>query len=208
MRFCSISRCETTLELCQVCRRCSAPLSGAGKHNSTPLHLSTRRGRGEDEAESVFHYRQGDPTFPEGEGPKIIAHVCSDSGVWRGDVASALSRRWDEPECAYLTWAADGRWQDEGFGLGGLQMVPVSDDLQIANMIACRDREATEPGALLRYGALETCLHKLLRVALSQQASIHLPDIGADPAVADSARIDAMLRKMLHPVEASVYKRF
>lgn len=155
----------------------------------------------------MLHYRQGDATFPEGEGPKIIAHVCCDSGVWRGDFASALSRRWDSPERAYLKWAADGRWQDEGFGLGGLQMVPATDGLQIANMIACRDREDTELDTLLRYGALETCLHKLLRVALSQQASIHLPDIGADPAVADPSRIDAMLRKMLHPVEASVYKR-
>jgi hypothetical protein len=155
----------------------------------------------------MVHYRQGDATFPEGEGPKLIAHVCGDSGVWRGDFASALSLRWLQPEQAYQKWAAEGSWQDEGFGLGGLQIVSISEDLQVANIIACRDREATGPGSpLLSYGALETCLHKLLRVALTHQSSIHLPDIGADPSVSDPARIDAVLRKMLHPVKAVIYR--
>lgn len=154
----------------------------------------------------MLHYRQGDPTFTEEEGPKIIAHVCGDSGLWQGGFASAISQRWPEAESAYREWASTGSWQDEGFGLGGLQLVPVEVDVRVANMIARRDQEPAGEAPSLRYGALETCLHKLLRAALADQASIHLPRLGAGSTGADPTRIDAMLRKMLHPVEAVVYE--
>lgn len=141
--------------------------------------------------------RTGEATDPEGPGAKIIAHVGSDSAVWGGSFASTLSERWPEPELAYRQWAEQGRWQDEGFGLGGLQVVPVTADIQVATMIARREGGATP----LRYGALETCLHKLLRIALEAEASLHLPCIDGG----DWGRVEAMLRKMLHPLDVVVY---
>ena len=42
-------------------------------------------------------YTTGDATAPEGDGPKIIVHVCNDVGGWGRGFVMAISKRWPEP---------------------------------------------------------------------------------------------------------------
>lgn len=151
----------------------------------------------------MLSYRSGDATYLETSGPAIIAHVCRDDGNWRGSFCESLSRRWAEPESAYLLWSKQGSWEDQGFALGGVQLVPVTKKIQVANMIARRDTEGSQA---LRYGALETCLHKVLRMALAAQACLHMPCLGTGSGGGDWERLEAMLFKMLHPVDVVIYQ--
>jgi O-acetyl-ADP-ribose deacetylase (regulator of RNase III) len=48
----------------------------------------------------------GDATAPEGDGAKIIAHVCNDIGAWGKGFVLALSRHWSAPEEAFRKWAS------------------------------------------------------------------------------------------------------
>mgnify|MGYP002351074259 FL=1 len=42
-------------------------------------------------------YLKGDATKPEGLGPRIIAHICNDVGLWGKGVVLAISKRWKLP---------------------------------------------------------------------------------------------------------------
>ncbi|MFA5505962.1 MAG: Appr-1-p processing protein [Vulcanimicrobiota bacterium] len=150
-------------------------------------------------------YRAGDVTTPVANGPAIIAQVCNDSGVWEGGLTTALSARWPEPERAYLKWYEDRLWEEEPFGLGALQTVRVGPLLQVSSIVAEHGLLPHEGVPPIRYGALETALHKLLRVALKDNSSIHIPRIGTGSAGGDWARIERLLAKMLHPVELNIY---
>ncbi len=49
-------------------------------------------------------YVVGDATALQGEGPKIIAHVCNDAGGWGKGFVLPLARRWPQTRTAYKTW--------------------------------------------------------------------------------------------------------
>ncbi|MDB5329368.1 MAG: hypothetical protein JWP03_519 [Phycisphaerales bacterium] len=52
----------------------------------------------------AIHYLVGDATAPQGDGPRIIAHVCNDLGRWGRGFVLALSKRWHEPEARFRAW--------------------------------------------------------------------------------------------------------
>ena len=117
-----------------------------------------------------------------GQGVKMVLHLCGLGGVWTSQPSCAVARR------AFLEWHEQGQVGEEGFGLGGLQVVEVEPGVWAANLIVC-----SELGEV-RYGALETALHKLLRACLERGASVHLMrrhDLG------DWERIAWLFDKML-----------
>jgi len=59
-------------------------------------------------------YVVGDVTQPQGEGLKIVAHVCNDANGFGAGVAGAIARRWPEVKGAYHAWHAN----EENFSLG------------------------------------------------------------------------------------------
>lgn len=120
----------------------------------------------------------------------MIAHLCNDAAAW------TFSCPWEEPERAFHSWAREGVWQGEPFGLGGAQFVEVAAQLWMANLVA--EKQAVPP---LRYGALETCLDKLQGFARPRAASVHLPRLDCD----NWERVEALLRKMLSGLEVFVY---
>jgi DNA-binding CsgD family transcriptional regulator len=84
----------------------------------------------------MLTYVIGDATDPHTDGPKIIAHVCNDAGMWGAGFVVALSRRWTKPEALYRFW-----YQHRGehpFDLGRIQLVTIEPGLWVANMIAQR----------------------------------------------------------------------
>src|SRR5438105_2337926 len=103
-----------------------------------------------------LRFARGDATSPEGEGVKIIAHICNDIGAWGKGFVLALSRRWGKPEAAYRAWhAADG---EAGFGLGAVQFVQVEPSIWVANMVAQRGIKRGVSGPPIRYEAVGQCL--------------------------------------------------
>jgi len=111
-------------------------------------------------------------------GPQIIAHVCNENGIWSGDVANAIARKWPQARRAYLV-AYRNRMRGE-FGFGSVQFVnakiPHTDRIiRIANMIA-----QPAPQRLVRYRALRKCLIAIGNKAIKIRATVHLPKLRPD----------------------------
>lgn len=113
-------------------------------------------------------YVVGDATAPNGVGPRIIAHVCNDAGGWGKGFVVAVSRRWQEPEAAYRSWYREKAVND--FALGAVQLVPVGEDLFVANMIGQHGYRPSPGDPPIRYAAIGTAL-----AAVGEQAL----DLGA-----------------------------
>ena len=154
----------------------------------------------------VLEFRIGDATRPSVSGPALIAHICNDQGAWGKGFVMALSARWPEPEQAYRGWAKAGVWEDEPFGLGGVQAVAIPDtDLVVVNMISQHGLTFQKGVPPLRYGALETCLHKLQKLARGRGASVHMPRIGCGLAGGEWTRIEPLILKLLADFDVFVY---
>ncbi|SDH53403.1 O-acetyl-ADP-ribose deacetylase (regulator of RNase III), contains Macro domain [Actinokineospora alba] len=149
----------------------------------------------------------GDATAPEGSGPRVIAHICNDTGGWGKGFVLALSARWPEPEREYRRWYRERAGND--FALGATQFVEVEPGLRVANMVAQHGLRPTKAGPPIRYDALERCLNEVAAKAADLGASVHLPRIGAGLAGGDWDRIEAMIRDALaeHGVHGTVYLR-
>lgn len=76
---------------------------------------------------NTINYVIGDATAPEGDGPKIIVHVCNDIGAWGAGFVMALSRKWEAPEREYRALSK--------YRLGKVHLVAVEKNLHVANMI-------------------------------------------------------------------------
>ena len=123
-----------------------------------------------------IEYLVGDATTPNGVGPKIVAHVCNDAGGWGKGFVVAVSRRWGQPEAAYRSWYRERATND--FALGAVQLVPVAEDLFVANMIGQHGYRPSPGNPPVRYSAIETALTALGDMALDLGASVHMPRIG------------------------------
>jgi hypothetical protein len=140
-----------------------------------------------------------------GHEPFVVAHLCQGQDLWEGACKVWLASLWPVCRTAFLDWARAGSYQEEGFALGGVQAVPLQGGSLAVAMIALQaGPEGTTPR--LRYGALETCLHKLVRIALRAAAPVHIPQQEYRAAEASWDKVDALLRKMLAPVEVVVHR--
>jgi hypothetical protein len=105
-----------------------------------------------------INYVIGDATAPQGDGLKIIVHVCNDIGAWGAGFVLALTNKWSEPERMYRNWS----FSDKGYHLGAIQYVSVESDIIVCNLIGQHgignDRKGNPP---IRYGAIRTGLRKL-----------------------------------------------
>ena len=120
-----------------------------------------------------INYIKGDATRPVEDGNKIICHVCNDIGAWGAGFVLALSARWKEPEEAYREMSPEERM------LGTVMLVPVEDDISVANMIAQRGIGFDANGlAPIRYGAVRACLAAVNDIAFRTGATLHMPRIG------------------------------
>lgn len=151
---------------------------------------------------SDIQYLVGDATAPQGDGQKIIAHVCNDIDAWGSGFVVALSRRWEAPERRYRIWHDVG----DGFQLGAVQFVPVEEDVSVANMIAQHGiRKSGQPQPPIRYPALEQCLRLVAQRALERGASVHMPRIGCGRAGGSWSEVEPIIRRCLTDVGVPVF---
>ncbi|MFE1321383.1 macro domain-containing protein [Kitasatospora phosalacinea] len=146
-------------------------------------------------AETITYLR-GDATAPRGKGPRIIAHVCNDLGGWGRGFVLAISRRWPEPEAAFRRWHRERATND--FGLGALQLVQVTPQFWVANLVGQRGiRTARSTGVPVRYEAIDAALAKLAPEALRLGASVHMPRIGCGLAGGKWERVEPLVVQRL-----------
>lgn len=125
----------------------------------------------------MISYVTGDATRPQGDGPKLLAHICNDRGGWGKGFVLAVSKRWREPEAAYRSWSRVGIFHGTEFKLGHVQIIEVEPDLSVANMIAqCGYGRGGVPP--IRYDALRQCLVRVFERAAEVKATVHMPRIG------------------------------
>lgn len=158
-----------------------------------------------------IRYVTGDATRPQGDGPKIIAHVCNNAGGWGAGFVLAVSRRWRDPERAYRDWAS-GSLQDVPFTLGSTQLVSVEPGTWVANMVAQlgygrgsdRHRAPDDDSVPLRYEALRECLAEVSRAAVQRGASVHVPRIGCGLAGGRWELVEPIVRETVSEAGLSV----
>jgi len=154
----------------------------------------------------ALNYVRGDATKPIGAGNRIITHCCNDRGFWNAGFVKALSRRWSQPERAYRRWAAG--YERLPFTLGNVQFVKVATGLCVANIIGqagIANRRQTIPP--IRYDAIRKGLTAVRDLALTYNASIHMPRMGARLAGGQWERIAEIIESELcnYGLQVTVY---
>jgi len=141
-----------------------------------------------DKAE--IHYVIGDATQPQGDGNKIIVHICNDIGAWGAGFVLAVSKKWRAPEIAYR--------MKKSHHLGEVDFVRVEDDIIVANMVAQHGvsrmgfDDSDEPP--IRYAAVRVCLNEVNKMAYTTGSSIHMPRIGCGLAGGSWDEIEKIIK--------------
>lgn len=152
----------------------------------------------------TIKYIEGDATQPQGEGCKIIAHVCNDIGMWGKGFVLALSKRSPKPEQAFRQWFAERHAND--YELGAVQFVEVEPDVWVANMIGQHKIKEINGVPPIRYEAIEQALSKVGDKAAELQASIHMPRIGCGLAGGKWERVEPLIKQLCErDIEVVVY---
>lgn len=151
----------------------------------------------------MINYVVGDATQPQGDGPKILVHVCNDVGAWGKGFVLALSKRFREPEREFKRWAANETGQP--YQLGEVQYVQVRPDLTVANLVGQHGIRRSRGTPPVRYEAIRQGLARVRQQAEAQGASIHMPRIGAGLAGGDWAVIEQLILEELKDLSVTVY---
>ncbi len=125
-------------------------------------------------------YTLGDATLlQEGEGIKILCHVCNDIGYWGKGFVLAISKRWSEPENHYKA--------QESYKLGTTEIIKVADNIYVANMIAQQGVNSwrRKKKCRISYDHLRQCLNAVNDFAVTNNATLHMPRIGCGLALGD-----------------------
>jgi O-acetyl-ADP-ribose deacetylase (regulator of RNase III) len=143
-----------------------------------------------------INYVFGDATAPQGDGKKIIVHVCNDIGAWGAGFVMALSRKWTAPEKAYRALKT--------YILGNIQLVTVEDDITICNLIGQENtmsrRAAGDILPPVRYVAIEAGLKKLAKHigrGGTLTNTVHMPRIGSGLAGGNWKIIETIINETL-----------
>ncbi len=152
-----------------------------------------------------LNYINGDATRPIGSGNRIITHCCNDRGYWNAGFVKALSRRWSKPERAYRRWAAGN--ESLPFTLGNVQFVRVAPGLCVANIIGQSGIANPRQKAPIRYDAIRKALQCVRHLAITHNASIHMPRMGAGLAGGQWERIAEIVEGELcnYGLQVTVY---
>lgn len=146
-------------------------------------------------------FLKGDAREPIGEGNKLIVHICNDIGKWGKGFVLALSEKWKEPETQYRDWHSHANH----FSLGHIGIVQVEDDIWVINMIAQKNIRVWRGEPPIRYDAVRECLCKVAKIAIENNASVHMPRIGTGLAGGKWGIIEDIIMEQLCQRDIPVY---
>lgn len=135
---------------------------------------------------SLLHHTIGNALKPV-RTPAIIAHVCNDVGAFGAGFALAVARTYPKAKEDYKAL--------DHYLLSDVQIVPIDDNLYIANMIAQHGLKTKGGVPPLRYESLEACLEHIQQWADAYHMTIHMPRVGARLAGGDWVAIEALIVK-------------
>ena len=147
-------------------------------------------------------YVKGDATKPIGNGKKIIAHVCNDSGGWGAGFVLAVNKLSPLPRenyrSTYRHWTFN---EDLNFiPLGTVDAVnlwDVDNTLYVYNMIAQHGTVSELNPQPLSYAALEIALQQLAFDAKRIGATVHMPRIGCGLARGKWEVVESIINRTL-----------
>lgn len=158
----------------------------------------------------MIEYTIGDAVYPEGDGQKLITHICNDRGGWGSGFVVALSKRDKIAENAYRLWYRNQHTGATPFELGQTQIVNFADDIWVANMIAQAGirHDPSAPPAV-HYDALRSCLTYVARYAKRglTPTSVHMPRIGCGLGGGSWDKVEAIINETLitEGIKVTVY---
>jgi O-acetyl-ADP-ribose deacetylase (regulator of RNase III) len=152
---------------------------------------------------NVVKYIVGDATSPQGDGNKLIIHICNDINAWGAGFVLALSKKWPETKKRYHEWYKKMGKLD----LGTIQTVQVEKDIAVINMIGQRGIKSNNGKPPIRYTAIEQCLSKVGDLAIKYNASVHGPRFGAGLAGGDWSTIEKIIYDKLcvRDIKVTIY---
>lgn len=131
----------------------------------------------------------GDATKPRGEGIKVIAQVVNTSGGLGLGFGKSLAKNFPEIKSALSKW----KEQKDKFRLGESQLVKVTNDTYVFQMLAQKGLFERNGEIPLKYTSLSKCLIELKDVCSNLNAKVHMPMIGAGQAKGDWNIISGMI---------------
>jgi O-acetyl-ADP-ribose deacetylase (regulator of RNase III) len=144
-------------------------------------------------------YLKGDATNPQGDGNKLIAHICNDEGKWGAGFVLALSKKWSGPENLYRSIPIDR------LELGTVRYAFVEQGIAVANMIAQHGTKTKNNVSSIRYDALECALVDVNDFCMDMGYTLHMPKIGAGLAGGDWTVIEKIIEDNVQ-VPVTVYE--
>ncbi len=144
-----------------------------------------------------IQYVKGDATTPQGDGHKIIVHVCNDLGKWGKGFVLAISKHWKEPEATYrAAYAVDVSSLPK---LGDVQFVEVEGDITVANIIGQHGirRKNSKSESPVRYLAIQRGLEIIAKYAIENNSTAHMPRIGCGLAGGKWEKIEPLIEAQL-----------
>lgn len=149
---------------------------------------------------AVISYIVGDATRPQGDGLKIVAHVVNNSGGWGAGFVMALSKKWARPEAEYRRWCRE-RGEDFRRMLGCVQLVPVEEDVWVANVLGQHGTGRGPDGSPpIRYEALARGFARIADFAAEhpeRRVSVHSPRLGCGLAGGTWGEVEPLLERHL-----------
>jgi Zn-dependent peptidase ImmA (M78 family) len=152
---------------------------------------------------SKIYMVNGDATEPRGTGNKIIAQVVNTSAGAGFGFGRAMSTKYPSSKKALSEW----KEKKSSFKLGSSQLVKLSDNLWVFQMIAQEGIFPKYGQIPLKYDSLRKGLEELSMEARSLNATVHMPLIGAGQAKGDWGIIEGIIHQELirNGVEVTVY---
>jgi hypothetical protein len=140
--------------------------------------------------QGTLKYYTGDALQPVQGGMIMCPHIVNSLGKWGSGFVVNISRRWAKPEQEYKNWfRSQINWK-----LGEIQMVSTQSEFCIVNMLAQEGIGLDKDGNIpLRYQALSSCMDKVAKAALDQNAIICAPKFGSGLAGGNWSQIETMI---------------
>ncbi len=145
----------------------------------------------------------------------VIPHIVNNLGIWGSGFVTPLGEAFPAAKDDYISRARIIHTSETGtvedrknivYGLGDTHFVEVSDNIEVANMIAQYGirRGNTRP---LRYNSLAKCLDAVAVRAAIYQQEIHAPMFGSDRAGGNWLFIEEMIKDawILPGIKVKIY---
>lgn len=125
---------------------------------------------------------------------RIICQLVNDQArVWGGGVAKSAAKKFPEAQRSFSDWITK---TPRRMRLGTVHFFRATKDICIASLIA---QEGYGPSASprIRYAALKHCLQQVADFAIENNASVHMPRIGAGQSGGSWETVEELVRETI-----------